>query len=210
MLKVRLGLSRRRKVPIVYILDRIFLPHEALSMLWKSRCLKIKEQSEEYVIVQVKGYTLKLLNQYALWTIDEWKVWEKHYIPHFSLQGKTVLDVGAGCGETALLFFLYGAYKVIAVEPDVKIVKCLKENVERNNWNVEIIPEPFSLEHLKLDYDFMKVDGEGCEKLLLSIPKMDKPCVVEVHGNELLNEFTRKGWVKIHSMKTLHLVKNYE
>jgi SAM-dependent methyltransferase len=209
MLKVELGLSRKKKLPALYILGRVYLPHKALSLLWDFRWLNEIEHNKEYTILEAEGNTLKFLNQYALLIIDEWKEWEKYYIPHFSLHGKTVLDVGAGCGETALLFFLHGAYKVIAVEPNVKAVECLKENVERNNWNVEIVAEPFSLEHLKLDYDFMKVDGEGCEELLSSLPRVDKPCVVEVHNNKLLNKFIKKGWLKIHSMtEDVYLVKN--
>jgi FkbM family methyltransferase len=209
MLKVKLGLSRRKKLPALYILGRVYLPHKALRLLWNFRWLNEIEHNKEYTILEAKGNTLKFPNQYASWIIDEWKEWEKYYIPHFSLQGKTVLDVGAGCGETALLFFLHGAHKVIAVEPDLKAVECLKENVERNSWNVEIIVEPFSLEHLKLNYDFMKMDGESCEELLLSLSRVEKPCVVEVHSNKLLHEFERRGWVKIHSMtKDVHLVEN--
>jgi tRNA G37 N-methylase Trm5 len=67
---------------------------------------------------------------------------------------------------------LHGAKKVIAIEPNVKAVKYLKENAKKNNWNVKIISEKFSLKHLNLDYDFMKMDGEGCEKLLLKLPKL--------------------------------------
>jgi SAM-dependent methyltransferase len=210
MLKVKLGLSRKKKLPALYILGRVYLPHKALSLLWDFRWLNEIEHNKEYTILEVEGNTLKFLNEYVSWIIDEWKEWKKYYVPDFSLQGKTVLDVGAGCGETALLFFLHGAYKVIAVEPNVKAVECLKENAQRNNWNVEIVAESFSLEHLKLDYDFMKMDGEGCEELLLSLPRIDKPCVVEVHNNKLLNKFIKKGWLKIHSMMTqdVHLVKN--
>jgi 2-polyprenyl-3-methyl-5-hydroxy-6-metoxy-1,4-benzoquinol methylase len=149
MSKVKIGLSKRKKVPVFYILDGTYLPHEALRLLWDLRWLNEIEHNKEYTILEAKGNTLKFLNQHASFIVDEWKVWEKYYIPHFSLQGKTILDVGAGCGETALLFFLHGAYKVIAVEPNVKAVECLKENMERNDWNVEIVAEPFSLEHLK-------------------------------------------------------------
>jgi methylase of polypeptide subunit release factors len=207
MLKAKIGLSRRKKVPVFYILGRAYLPHKALKLLWNFRWLNEIEHSKEYAIFETKGNIIKLLNEYLIF--DEWKMWEKYYIPRFSLRGKTVLDVGAGCGETALLFFLHSAYKVIAIEPNVKAVECLKENVERNNWNVEIIAEPFSLEHLKLGYDFMKMDGEGCEELLLPLSRIDKPCVVEVHSNKLLNEFERKGWLKVYSMtKDIHIVKN--
>jgi tRNA G37 N-methylase Trm5 len=210
MLKVKLGLSKRKRVPVFYILDSAYLPHKALRLVWDLRWVNVVEHNKKYSVLTGRGYTLKLLNQYASMMISEWKKWEKYYLPNFSLLGKTVLDVGAGCGETALLFFLHGARKVIAVEPNIQAVECLRENVERNNWNAEIIAEPFSLQHLKLDYDFMKMDGEGCEKMLLPLPKMDKPCVVEVHNNKLLIEFERKGWMKIYSLtRNVHLVKNY-
>lgn len=209
MLKVKIGLSKRKKVPVFYILDGTYLPHEALRLLWDLRWLNEIEHNKEYTILEAKGNTLKFLNQHASFIVDEWKVWGKYYIPHFSLQGKTILDVGAGRGETALLFFLHGAYKVIAVEPNVKAVECLKENMERNDWYVEIVAEPFSLEHLKFNYDFMKMDGEGCEELLLKLPKVDKPCVVEVHSSKLLNEFMREGWRKIYSLTAdVHFVSN--
>lgn len=48
--------------------------------------------------------------------LKEWDVWKKHYITPFPLKGKTVLDIGAGSSETALLC-LHGASKVIAMEP---------------------------------------------------------------------------------------------
>jgi len=209
MLKVKLGLTRRKKLPAFYILGKAYLPHKALKLLWTSRWLKVIEYNDEYTILEGEGNTLKLLNQYTSFLIGEWDVWKKYYIPHFPLHGKTVLDIGAGCGETAWFWFLHGASRVIAVEPNVKAVECLKENVERNSWNVQIIAEPFSLEHLKLNYDFMKMDGEGCEELLLSMLRIDKPCVVEVHNNKFLNEFERRGYRKIHSMsKNIHLVTN--
>ena len=39
---------------------------------------------------------------------------------NFLVRGKTVLDVGAGCGETAFFYRLYGAKKVVAIEADRK------------------------------------------------------------------------------------------
>jgi hypothetical protein len=89
---------------------------------------------------------------------------------------------------------------------------CRRENKDSNSsrlsrWSRRAL-EPFSLEHLKLDYEFMKMDGEGCEELLLSLPRVDKPCVVEVHTNKLLNKFIKKCWLKIHSItENVHLVK---
>jgi len=209
MLKIKLGLSRKKRVPVFYILDRTYLLHKALRKLWHLRRLNEIEHNKEYTILEAKANTLKLTSQHVYLVVDEWKDWERYYLPHFSLDGKTVLDVGAGCGETAFLFFLHGARKVIAVEPNSKAIEYLRENIQRNKWNVEVIPGCFSLEHLKLDFDFMKMDAEGCEELLLSLPRLDKPCVIEVHSNTLLNSFIEKGWERVYDMSNeIHLVKN--
>lgn len=187
-------------MPVLYILDGPYLLHEALILLWNSRWVNEKDPHKEYTILETKANTLKLTYQHATYMVREWKEWEKYYIPNFSLGGKTVLDVGAGCGETALLFFWFGAEKVIAIEPDSKAVEYLRENIAKNKWNIEVIPERFSLKHLKLDFDFVKIDSEGGEEMLLSLPKLNKPGVVEVHGNKLLNRFMEKDWVKICTM----------
>jgi hypothetical protein len=58
------------------------------------------ENNEEYTIFQGKNITLKILNSYPF--PGEWDIWEKYYIPPFSLKGKTVLDVG---GVVVKLYF---------------------------------------------------------------------------------------------------------
>ena len=210
MLKVKVGLSRKRKVPILYILGGTYLPHQALTLLWKRRAFKEIFTNGEHTILEVKGGKLKMPLHYATLMLKEWDIWEKYYLPPFPLKGKTVLDVGAGCGETALFYFLHKAGKVLAVEPDIEAIKYLKENVRENQWNVEIFPEPFSLKHLNLDFDFMKIDGEGCEELLLSMTHVGKPSVIEVHNNRLLSEFLKRGWMKIHSLTNdVHIIRNF-
>jgi len=214
--KLTIGLSKRRKLPVFYVLSWSIAPYKVdklLEVLWEFRDFKEIESNEEYTVLWYKGNFLKILNDsfYLPTMLNEWRIWKKYYIPPFSIKGKTVLDVGAGCGETAFLFFLYGAKKVIAVEPNKKAVKCLEENAERNNWNVEIIPEKFSIKHLELDFDFMKMDIEGDEKLLLNSPKIKKPSIVEVHGVGLLEKFLKTGWFRIYSSsKDNHLCTNFK
>jgi ubiquinone/menaquinone biosynthesis C-methylase UbiE len=59
--------------------------------------------------LEVKGEKLKMPSHYATLMLKEWDIWEKCYLPPFTLKGKTVLDVGVGYGETALfLFFTQG------------------------------------------------------------------------------------------------------
>jgi 2-polyprenyl-3-methyl-5-hydroxy-6-metoxy-1,4-benzoquinol methylase len=169
----------------------------------------VVEQKDDCIIVQYRGVRLKLLKYHAVEFINYWEAWKKCYLPKFSLEGKTILDVGAGCGETAFLFLLHRAEKVVAVEPDSKAVECIRENIKTNKWNVEVIPECFSLEHLKLRFDYMKMDCEGCEEMLLHISELNKPSVVEVHKSDLLKRFERRGWKKICSLtKDIHIISN--
>ena len=126
--------------------------------------------------------------------ISEYPQWLEHYVP-FSLVGKTILDVGAGEGETARFFLEQGATFVICIEPDPKCLLALRANAK--NRPITVIPEKFKLEHLKLTFDFMKMDIEGYEEALLG-EKIDFPCVIEIHGLQLLDKFTSQGYKLVH------------
>jgi SAM-dependent methyltransferase len=126
----------------------------------------------------------------------EMLAWERLYLPQFSLEGKTVLDVGAGAGETACFYILNGAKKVIAVEPDARAFSYLKANAERNHWNAELHNSCFALDFLGLQHDFMKMDCEGCEELLLGVASI-KPCVIEVHSDEIASRLSEKFGIEL-------------
>jgi hypothetical protein len=76
--------------------------------------------------------------------------WHKTYLP-LKRNIETVLDVGAGNGETAQFYLNHGAKTVICVEPDAKL---LSENFA-NDPRIVIVPHA---------PDFIKLDGEGCER----------------------------------------------
>lgn len=109
-----------------------------------------------------------------------------------------VLDVGAGCGETALFFFLNGARKVICVEPNSNLVAYLRRNARLNHWNVEVLDVPFNLDMLSLKFDFMKMDGEGCEEELLKAEKLP-PAAIEVHKRDVLKALTDRFHLNVSS-----------
>lgn len=88
--------------------------------------LKVIHRDDKGAIIELYGQQIKLLGDFLIMLATEWKIWEKYYLPPFPLYGKTILDVGAGCGETAFFYILYGAKKIIAIEPDVKALKCLE------------------------------------------------------------------------------------
>lgn len=162
--------------------------------------VKIVSQTSEAIVFEAHGQRLRLLEVYAIYFIREWQFWEESYLPHFSLKGRTILDVGAGCGETAFFYLLHGVNKVVAIEPSIKAVECLRENVEVNKWNVEIIPEEFKLEHLKIPHDFLKMDIDGAETILFNT-QIDEPCVVEAHNDPTKQEFEKKGFKSLHKVE---------
>lgn len=131
--------------------------------------------------------------------------WQKHYLPpKLDLKGKTVLDVGAGEGETAFFFLRNGAAQVTCIEVNQILAGRLRYNAVRHP-ELKVIEEPFSLRHLALKHDFLKVDVEGYEETLLTAAKeLVAPAVVEVHGLQLVDRFEAAGWRIVNPHKTSH------
>jgi len=93
---------------------------------------------------------LRLLPAYRQTLERELDLWHRAYLP----AGRTVLDLGAGCGETAQFYLSHGSELVLAVESDEKALECLRENF-KDNKHVIILP---------YHVDKIKVDIEGAEK----------------------------------------------
>jgi len=144
---------------------------------------KLQELENGVYQVHMYGKILKLLPYYARTTLLEANsVWEKYYLPPMSLRGKTVLDAGAGCGETAAFYLAHGASKVIAVETEESCCDLMRSNASENSMDVQILNCPFDEDvFLSQPFDFAKIDVEGAEKCLLTLDEVNKPCVLEVH-----------------------------
>jgi SAM-dependent methyltransferase len=123
--------------------------------------------------------------------INEYSDWEIFYLP-VNVKGLTVLDIGAGEGETARFYFNHGAKKVICIEPDDESFKLLLLNAK--NRAMQCYHKTFDLSDLLLNFDVLKMDIEGYEEALLTIPKLTKPCIIEVHGLQLVKRFLKKGY----------------
>ena len=54
-----------------------------------------------------------------------------------------------------------------------------------------MIQDSFSLAYLDRPFDFMKMDCEGCEGLLLGQPIPNVPCMIEVHTPQIMEGFSR-------------------
>jgi hypothetical protein len=116
----------------------------------------------------------------------EWEVWKKHYEP--PSEAMTVLDAGAGCGETAWLFLnRFRAKKVICLEPGPENFEILRRNKEANKWNVELRNERFNPGHLR-GVDFAKIDIEYAEENFADL--VYPPTVIETHTDRITRLFT--------------------
>lgn len=124
--------------------------------------------------------------------LNEGPDWEKAYRP-IDLEGKIILDVGAGEGETAKFFLEHGAKHVICVECSPKRLAYLKANAAGRS--IAVIGFPFAPFMLTLQHDFLKMDIEGYEETLLQdYLDLPAPSVLEIHGLQLKDKFAAKGY----------------
>jgi SAM-dependent methyltransferase len=158
--------------------------------------------------VQIGPYVLELNPYYFELLWREWRSWKNWYLPPWSLKGKTVLDVGAGCGETALFYYHHGAKKVIAIEPQPSLVSLLRRNMARNSWEMEVVEGPFEKSMLEWSFDFMKMDGEGCETLLLEAGSLP-PCAIEAHDRVFVDSLGEKFALEVLPQKDNWILQNF-
>jgi hypothetical protein len=191
---IKFGLSERKHLPVIKV-GRVAYP------LWKFR------------------YAQRIKNMIAALCLDEWgkaiiytelNQFEKYYLPLFSLENKTVLDLGACCGETAYFYLQHGAKKVICIESDPTRAKIILRNKQNLNLNIELINDFFTPKYLSLNYDFIKCDIEGHETELIAYAKKLTPCIVEAHGQNIREQFEKIGFHVVYRQKNnLFLMTNY-
>ena len=90
--------------------------------------------------------SLELDKYHASLLVTELELWHQQYLPC----GKNVLDIGAGCGETAQFYLKHGAQKVVCIEGDAKVLAILHRNFDDDS---RVVIVPFMLDHLKIDVD---------------------------------------------------------
>lgn len=130
--------------------------------------------------------------------IGEYSSWKKWYLP-VDIKGLTILDIGAGEGESARFFLDHGAKKVICIECDDFAFKNLELNSKGKP--IKCYHKFFELSDLNHKFDFIKMDIEGGEKDLLKLnERLHIPLVMEVHGIELAKQLYKKGYVLKHEM----------
>ncbi|MDA4122626.1 MAG: hypothetical protein OK456_05530 [Thaumarchaeota archaeon] len=206
----RFGISKRRHLPVFKLLDHsisLMSGPAVVRRFWRWRLAPVA--GSDSVRVSTPLDNLVMSRDRAGMMLYEWGTWNRWYAPaSFDFRGKTVLDIGAGEGETVELYRLRGAKRFICVEPDPQRAAALRENSTKNGWEAEVHEEPFSLKYLDVPFDFMKMDCEGCETILLG-RQIRFPCVLETHGEETTAGFLNiPGFSVVKSATNTSLVTN--
>jgi SAM-dependent methyltransferase len=180
---ISIGLSHKKHLPVWKWGPWTFAPwqiRKALDFYRKTQRLNVRKINDENYLLDFCGFkNIELPRYYAVALLNELEgEWRRFYAP-VSLKGKTVLDVGAGAGETALFFLSMGAKKVVTIEPNPQSFSLLKRNTRE--LSIEYHNERFQLGHLEIPHDFMKMDIEGGEELLLGYEGDLGPCTIETH-----------------------------
>lgn len=183
------GVGRVIPLPLPVIDGKIFAPKMYIRSIVLAKAWGVKILGNGHVLVPPLDFEFSSFF-YFTHLANEWSVWEHEYLP-ISVKGKTVLDAGAACGETAMFFLFHGARKVISIEPDPGRFAVLKRNVEVHGWPVECINEVLKPEHLKLGFDFAKIDVETGDRELLKLNSLP-PCAIETHWSEVTQAFIKK------------------
>jgi len=142
-------------------------------------------------------------HDYGMLYLSELNDWEKDY-NLIDFNKKVVLDIGAGCGETAKFFLEKGAESVICIEPYEIPYRYLEINSKKHN----IIPKKmaFTPEILKkFQFDFVKIDIEGFEATLIEsdfLKNFEMPIVIEVHTGYLIEKFLNSKFKIIRNIQT--------
>lgn len=171
------------------------------------------------IINKLNGTTLKLTKEHMWEMFNEYPFWEFQYLPQTttpkeypfpntktpiyftnkysspkSIEGQTILDIGAGCGETAYFYFQHGAKKVICIEQDDIAFEYLQWNSSHNNWNTDVYHKPFDLSDLTIPCDLVKMDIEGLEIDLLFLMENQTlpPIILELHSDKITENLTRE------------------
>ena len=107
----------------------VALLNELYALRYKLRCCRLADVSDDlsYIVVNVGGRRIVLYE----WGKVHFHTDINDYV-FLDVKGKSVLDVGAFVGDSAILFALMGARRVVAIESSPWAYSVAKKNIEIN------------------------------------------------------------------------------
>jgi hypothetical protein len=186
----KLGFSNRKKLPVWKLGNRTFPLWDYWQIKRKIQPYSLKVRADGLWEMHVFGYDMVLTDYYGMLVLNESNLWDRYLAT--DIKDKVVLDVGAGCGETALWFLSKGAKHVVAIESDDKAFELLVQNTKGHS--VDCISGKFNLDSLNIPHDYLKLDIEGGEDIMLQASDLryDKPFVVEIHDKSKALQWQEK------------------
>ena len=192
-------------IPLPVVRDKIYAPNRylrGLLFMRKHHGVRIGDMVTSDLVFLPPPMNLYLFYHYLDVMATELSLWLKTYAPPGP--GHIIIDTGAGCGETAWMYYRYFApWSVISIEPDPERFALLKRNSELNGWrNHVLINDVLKPEHFTIDYGagpctFAKIDIEGAEHAFVDFLKAwDRPFIMETHM-ENTELYTSNGYRKI-------------
>ncbi len=152
-------------------------PKRMLFSLSQQKALEKRFTTDEQgrITVDYKGRKLIFDRTSSKYELFEQFIEEQY--KKLDVKGKTVIDIGAGTGDTAIYFMLNGAKKVYAFEPLQGRYNAAMENVSANKIEgIELIQKAAgSLDDIVAGKEdlVLKVDCEGCEHGIFAASKPD-------------------------------------
>ena len=131
------------------------------------------------------------LDRYGRGLALEFSDWKGDY-GMIDFSGKTILDVGCHNFESGAFFVSKGASTVIGIDIDPEACAVAEMNRNAISPASKVICKKFELSDLDRSFDFLKVDVEGAERILLELDTIPAPSAIEVHGMELIRRFKDK------------------
>lgn len=189
-----------------YITRKISKPFRAFySFKQQNVYRKIHTESDGLFHMYWKGNELLFENSATQYELYELFLTEPY--KQLDVKDKTVVDIGAGVGDTAIMFMLSGAKEVYAFEPDKKRYDAARKNLKMNNIkHVHLIRKSVTSldqvnKYCKAKNMVLKSDCEGAEHLIFGNTsklafKKYGDMIMEFHGGyiDIKNILERRGY----------------
>jgi len=129
---------RNKKYP--FILEK---NGKTIEIKSKNQLYFILKKMENMFSIENNLLTIKFnskLLKFTNYESMELDIFSQKLYSNLSVKNKTVIDVGGGVGDSALLYRTLGAKKVIMIEPQLVFFESAKQNIELNKelQNIEI------------------------------------------------------------------------
>jgi len=182
--------------------DYIYKTYELLALLERLCSNGLNPAINNSILsFNFNGQNIKFSLNCSTWDLIDVYVIDEYNYPEIlsDLKGKDVVDIGANVGDSSIYFAVFGAKKVIGVEPLPNVANCAINNVKLNNLEIKIINAGLSINNgfisVPCDYDIGKAGGFSSIKSNgdCKVPTITLKDVIEMIDNPYLLKLDCEG-----------------